>query len=74
MNKLTAEVIIVGAGISGLMAAQVLQNNGVHVCVMDKSTSVGGRLATRRIGTGVADHGAQFFTVREPQFQAMVDD
>jgi len=74
MNQVTAEVIVVGAGISGLLAARVLQDNGVSVCVMDKATSVGGRLATRRIGTGVADHDAQFFTVRHPQFQAMVDE
>ena len=74
MNKVTAKVIVVGAGISGLLAAQVLQDNGVDVCVIDKSTSVGGRLATRRIGTGVADHGAQFFTVRDAKLQAMVDE
>jgi len=74
MKSITAEVIVVGAGLSGLVAAQVLQNKGINVSVMDKSTSVGGRMATRRIGTGVADHGAQFFTVRDPKFQAMVDD
>jgi hypothetical protein len=30
-------------------------------------------MATRRIGPGRADHGAQFFTAREPAFQTMVD-
>jgi predicted NAD/FAD-dependent oxidoreductase len=34
---------------------------------------MGGRLATRRIGAGLADHGAQFFTVRSDDFRRYVD-
>jgi hypothetical protein len=41
--------------------------------VLDKGRSVGGRLATRRVDAGRADHGAQFFTVRAPRFQQFVD-
>lgn len=67
-----SEVLIVGAGISGLMAAQALVQSGCTVTVVDKGRSVGGRLATRRIGPGLADHGAQFFTVRAPAFAAQV--
>lgn len=76
MNENTisiADVVIVGAGISGLMAAQTLQAAGKRVIVLDKGRSVGGRMATRRIGNATADHGAQFFTVRTPEFQAYVD-
>jgi renalase len=58
------DVLIVGAGISGLMAAQQLTAVGISVALVDKGRSPGGRLATRRIGPGQADHGAQFFTVR----------
>ncbi len=68
-----ADVIITGAGLSGLMAAIDLQAQGKSVIVLDKGTNVGGRLATRRIGAGLADHGAQFFTVRSPEFQKIVD-
>ena len=46
----------------------------VDVRIVDKGRSVGGRLATRRIGEARLDHGAQFFTVRTPAFQAQVDD
>lgn len=73
MNNHVSEVLIIGAGMSGLMAAHVLQRKGLHVMMVDKGRSVGGRLATRRIGPGRADHGAQFFTVRTPQFQTWVD-
>ncbi|MDX2162958.1 MAG: FAD-dependent oxidoreductase [bacterium] len=69
----TAEVIIIGAGLSGLMAARTLMQAGKHVLVLDKGRSVGGRMATRRIGGGQADHGAQFFTVRDPAFAAHVE-
>lgn len=68
------DVLIVGAGLSGLMAAQALRGHGLRLVLVDKGASVGGRMATRRIGPGQADHGAQFFTVRTPEFQTLVDD
>ncbi len=40
--------------------------------VVDKGRSVGGRLATRRLGGGLIDHGAQFFTTRSPAFTEAV--
>lgn len=69
----TYEVIIIGGGLSGIMAARTLMENGVEVLIVEKSRSVGGRLATRRIGEGKADHGAQFFTVRSPELQEDVE-
>jgi predicted NAD/FAD-dependent oxidoreductase len=67
-----AGILIVGAGLTGLTAAAHLAAGGHQVTVLDKGRSVGGRLATRRVGNGLADHGAQFFTARSPLFQAMV--
>lgn len=66
------DVIVVGGGISGLMAANHLQSRGKTVIVLDKSR-VGGRMSTERIGDGLADDAAQFFTVRTPDFQKYVD-
>lgn len=67
------KVTVVGAGLSGLIAARELASQGHSVVVIDKGRGVGGRLATRRIGDAVFDHGAQFFTVRDPRFQSIVD-
>lgn len=66
-------IIVVGAGLSGLMAAQSLQSLGHHVTVFDKGRGVGGRLATRRIDDATLDHGAQFFTVRSEEFAQHVN-
>lgn len=71
---MVVDVLIVGAGLSGLMAARALLERGYSVQVIDKGRGVGGRLATRRVGEhGLADHGAQFFTVRTPTLQGYVD-
>ncbi len=67
-------VLVVGAGIAGLLAAQRLRAAGHAVTVVDKGRGVGGRLATRRIGDARVDHGAQFFTVRSDEFRRVTDD
>ena len=67
-------VVVVGAGIAGLMAAQSLIKNGHDVVVVDKGRSPGGRLATRRIDNATLDHGAQFFTVRDSLFETYVSE
>ncbi|MGD9093420.1 MAG: FAD-dependent oxidoreductase, partial [Anaerolineales bacterium] len=68
-----AKTLILGAGISGLLAGQILKQAGYPVTILEKSRGVGGRMATRRFKNGIFDHGAQFFTVRDPQFQSWVD-
>lgn len=67
------DVIVIGAGLSGLQAAAGLQSGGARVLVLDKGRGVGGRLATRHTDSGVFDHGAQFFTARDPQFRLRVE-
>lgn len=66
-------VVVLGAGLSGLVAARTLVEAGCDVTVVDKGRGVGGRLATRRIGDATLDHGAQFFTVRGDDFRQVVD-
>ena len=68
----TNSCIMVGAGISGLVAARELSDAGWRVVVLDEGSGVGGRMATRRLGDGTFDHGAQFFTVRSGRFGRVV--
>jgi len=67
------EVVVIGAGLAGLTAARILVDAGVEVVVLDKSRGVGGRMATRRIGDAVFDHGAQFFTAKGELMTAAVE-
>lgn len=66
------DTIVVGAGVAGLIATRELESAGRKVVLIDKGVSVGGRLATRRIDQGAADHGAQFFTARTDEFKLQV--
>ena len=66
-------IVVIGAGLSGLVAARELTAAGADVTVLERGRSPGGRLATRRIGEATFDHGAQFFTVRTPAFGTTVE-
>ena len=59
--KQTTDVLVVGAGMAGLIAARELLRAGLSVLVLDKGRGVGGRLASRRIEGATFDHGAQAF-------------
>ncbi len=73
-------VAVVGAGISGLFAARTLRDHGLEVKVFDKGRGPGGRTSTRRHqGSELPqeayrfDHGAQYFTARDPRFRRYVE-
>ncbi len=62
------DAIVIGAGWSGLTAAEELRQAGMSVLVVEKSRGPGGRSATRRTRQGRFDHGAQYFTARGGAF------
>lgn len=70
---MTQNIAIIGAGLSGLIAAHALKTD-YNVTLFDKSRGVGGRMSTRYAGDYEFDHGAQYFTARDPRFQAAVED
>lgn len=67
-------IAVIGAGISGLCCAKTLSDNGMAVEVFDKSRRPSGRMSTRRGDGWQCDHGAQYFTARDPLFRAEVED
>ena len=68
----SADILIVGAGMSGLASASSLDPTRFQILVIDKSMKIGGRLASKKIGTAQFDYGAQFMTAREGQFLALM--
>jgi len=71
-------IAIIGAGMAGLSAATALAAKGRDVAVFDKGRGPGGRMSTRRaetpLGQARFDHGAQYFTARNPAFVSAVED
>ena len=70
MTKKT--IAIVGAGLAGLSCAVRLKELGHHVELFEKSRGPAGRMSTKRGDGWAADHGAQYFTARDPLFIAQV--
>jgi renalase len=66
-------IAIIGAGLAGLSCAQALEAQGCRVQVFEKSRGVGGRMSTRQFETWACDHGAQYFTARDPAFKHQVE-
>ena len=68
---------IIGAGMAGLACADALKTAGHCAALFDKGRRPGGRMSTRRLetplGEAAFDHGAQYFTARDPGFRRLVD-
>ena len=59
MEKSDYKIHIIGAGISGLIAAQVLENFGYCPTVLEATNEVGGRIKTDLVEGYKLDHGFQ---------------
>ena len=70
----STDVLVIGAGMSGAAAASELARAGLRVTVVDKGRRMGGRMASRRIGEAVFDHGAQFITARSDHFSSKIQE
>ncbi|MBI5961179.1 MAG: FAD-dependent oxidoreductase [Chloroflexi bacterium] len=73
LEQAHTDVLVIGAGIAGLMAARTLTEQGLKVIVVERGEVPGGRMTTLQIGPGRADHGAQFITAHTPEFQIRVN-
>ena len=53
LRNYSTDILIIGAGMSGMAAATDLARAGRRVMVVDKGRDIGGRMASRRIGEAV---------------------
>ena len=65
------EIAIIGAGLSGLTAANILKKY-CPVTLFEKSRGVGGRMSMRKEGPYSFDHGAQFFKAKNDRFKLFI--
>lgn len=67
-------VIIIGAGLAGLVAARNLHRHGVDVLVLEAASQVGGRVRSRRTEEGfLIDRGFQILLSAYPALRRVVD-
>jgi hypothetical protein len=64
-------VIVVGAGLAGLSAAQTLLDAGVAVRVLEASATLGGRVQTDEINGYRFDRGFQLINAKYPELAAL---
>ncbi len=66
MDKKEYKIHIIGAGISGLIAAQVLENHGYFPIIIESSDRVGGRVKTDVVKDYQLDRGFQVLLTAYP--------
>ena len=69
MNKKDLKIHIIGAGVSGLIAAKVLENHGYSPIIIESTDRVGGRVKTDLIEGYQLDHGFQVLLTAYPALQ-----
>ena len=73
MNKQEYKIHVIGAGISGLIAAKVLEDHGYFPMVIEASDRVGGRVKTDVVNGYQLDHGFQVLLTAYPAAQKYLD-
>ena len=63
----SADVVIVGAGLAGLVAAKVLEQHGVSPILLEASDGVGGRVRSDHVDGFILDRGFQVLLTGYPE-------
>lgn len=70
---MSADVLVVGAGLAGLACALHLSEAGLGVEVLEASDAVGGRIRTDRVDGYLIDRGFQVFNTAYPEARRVLD-
>ena len=73
MKKKHTKIYIIGAGVSGLIAAKVLEDNGLYPIILEASERVGGRVKTDIVDGYQLDHGFQVLLTSYPAATKYLD-
>lgn len=73
-DKINWDVVVIGAGVSGLAAARKLAESGLQVVVLEASDRVGGRILTVRDGETVVELGAEFVHGRPKALWDLIEE
>jgi phytoene dehydrogenase-like protein len=73
MSRKDIKIHIVGAGVSGLIAARVLEDNGFSPIVIEATDRVGGRVKTDILNDFQLDRGFQVLLTSYPAAQKYLD-
>ena len=68
------DVLLIGAGMAGLAAANSLASSGLRVLLLEAQHHIGGRVLTRRIGDQVIELGAEFVHGRPPELWSLIEE
>ena len=73
MKKTSSKIHIIGAGVSGLIAAQVLENYGYQPTIIEATNSVGGRVKSDLVNGYSLDRGFQVLLTSYPAAKKYLD-
>jgi L-amino acid dehydrogenase len=69
------DVLVVGAGLSGLIAARRLQQQGLRLRLLEARTRIGGRMVSRTLSDGsVVDLGGQWGGATHHRFAGLLNE
>lgn len=71
---MSKDIIVIGAGISGMGAAYALQKQGFNVTVLEKSDRVGGRMYSINWHGDWIDLGAEYLSNKESGLFELIDE
>jgi protoporphyrinogen/coproporphyrinogen III oxidase len=69
----TSDVVVVGAGVAGLVAARTLARRGLRPLVLEAGPQVGGLVTGGVVGGLEVDLGAEAFALRRPEVRALAE-